>query len=115
MAPEGLSWKVIQTGMRMGAMQGSTVVAVTSGANVSFDRLRVLSELAELGSGREALLATTITGRPGSFMTFVDTATPPGTDLRITELRHRSAALHPPPALPSCHCMAGPLGCGRQL
>ena len=47
-------------------LQGKTVVAVTSGANIPFDRLRVVAELAELGAGREALLASTITGRPGS-------------------------------------------------
>lgn len=42
------------------------MVAVTSGANIPFDRLRVVAELAELGAGREAMLASTITGRPGS-------------------------------------------------
>ena len=47
-------------------IQGQTVVAVTSGANIPFDRLRVVAELAELGAGREAMLASTITGRPGS-------------------------------------------------
>ena len=49
-----------------GCVQGKTVVAVTSGANIPFDRLRVVAELAELGAGREAMLASTITGRPGS-------------------------------------------------
>ena len=40
--------------------QGSTVVAVTSGANMNFDRLRLVSELAQVGAQREAMLATTI-------------------------------------------------------
>jgi threonine dehydratase len=40
--------------------QGETVVAVTSGANMNFDRLRLVSELAQVGARREAMLATTI-------------------------------------------------------
>lgn len=52
--------------MLVACLQGKAVVAVTSGANIPFDRLRVVAELAELGAGREAMLASTITGRPGS-------------------------------------------------
>lgn len=33
--------------------QGRTVVAVTSGANINFERLRLVSELADLGSSTE--------------------------------------------------------------
>jgi hypothetical protein len=36
------------------------VVAVTSGANMNFDRLRLVSELAQIGARREAMLATSI-------------------------------------------------------
>jgi hypothetical protein len=36
------------------------VVAVTSGANMNFDRLRLVSELAQVGARREAMLATSI-------------------------------------------------------
>ena len=46
------------------------LVAVFSGANVNFDRLRHIAELAELGEHREALIATTIPERPGSFRHF---------------------------------------------
>ncbi|PFH51514.1 hypothetical protein AMATHDRAFT_74869 [Amanita thiersii Skay4041] len=42
-------------------------VAVVSGANMNFDRLRFVSERAELGEGREALLSVDIPERPGSF------------------------------------------------
>lgn len=42
------------------AVQGATVVCVTSGANMNFDRLRMVSELAGVGARREAMLATTI-------------------------------------------------------
>ncbi|KAI0929916.1 hypothetical protein AcW1_008738 [Taiwanofungus camphoratus] len=43
-------------------------VAVISGANMNFDRLRFVSERAELGEGREALLSVEIPERPGSFI-----------------------------------------------
>src|SRR5207248_9210082 len=45
-------------------------VAVASGANMSFDRLRFVAERAELGEQREAILAVTIPERPGSFREF---------------------------------------------
>jgi threonine dehydratase len=44
--------------------------AVLSGANMNFDRLRFVAERAELGEGREALLAVTIPERPGAFRAF---------------------------------------------
>ena len=40
-------------------------VAVVSGANMNFDRLRFVAERAELGEGREALLSVDIPERPG--------------------------------------------------
>lgn len=46
------------------------LVAIFSGANVNFDRLRHIAELTALGEHREALIATTIPERPGSFRTF---------------------------------------------
>jgi threonine dehydratase len=51
------------------------VVAVTSGANINFERLRLVSELADLGSRAEAMFATTIPEHPGSFRAFVAAAT----------------------------------------
>ena len=52
--------------------QGKTLVAVNSGANVNFDRLRHISERAEIGENRETLFAVTIPERPGSFRRFCD-------------------------------------------
>jgi len=46
------------------------LVAVLSGANLNFDRLRFVAERAELGEAREALFAVTIPERPGSFRAF---------------------------------------------
>jgi threonine dehydratase len=53
--------------------RGRTLVAVTSGANTNFDRLRFIAEEAELGEQREAILAVTIPERPGSFKRFCAT------------------------------------------
>jgi len=51
-------------------LKGKTLVAVASGANMNFDRLRYIAERAELGEKREAVLAVTIPETPGSFKTF---------------------------------------------
>ena len=53
--------------------RGKTLVAVASGANTNFDRLRFIAEEAEVGEQREAILAVTIPERPGSFRTFCAT------------------------------------------
>jgi threonine dehydratase len=53
--------------------QGRTLVAVASGANTNFDRLRFIAEEAEVGEHREAVLAVTIPERPGSFRKFCAT------------------------------------------
>ncbi len=49
------------------AVRGATLVAIDSGANMNFDRLRHVAERAEIGEQREALLAVTIPERPGAF------------------------------------------------
>ncbi len=51
-------------------ISGETLVAVLSGANTNFDRLRFIAERADLGEQREAVFAATIPERPGSFRTF---------------------------------------------
>ena len=51
--------------------EGKTYVAIISGANLNFDRLRHIAERAELGEGRETLLAVTIPEKPGSFRRFL--------------------------------------------
>jgi len=67
--------------------RGKTLVAVASGANTNFDRLRFIAEEAELGEHREALLAVTIPERPGSFRKFCNTL---GGN-NITEFNYRIA------------------------
>jgi threonine dehydratase len=51
-------------------MQGKTLVAIASGANMNFDRLRFVAERAEVGEHREAVLAVTIPEKPGAFKSF---------------------------------------------
>ncbi|GAA0713768.1 threonine ammonia-lyase, biosynthetic [Dokdonella soli] len=50
--------------------RGETLVAIVSGANVNFDRLRFVAERAELGEQREAVFAVTIPEERGSFRRF---------------------------------------------
>ncbi|HEY0635189.1 MAG TPA: threonine ammonia-lyase, biosynthetic [Gammaproteobacteria bacterium] len=70
-----------------GNVSGEHLVAIDSGANMNFDRLRHVAERAELGERREALLAVTIPERPGSFRRFCEAL---GTR-SITEFNYRFA------------------------
>jgi threonine dehydratase len=51
---------------------GRTLIAINSGANMNFDRLRYVAERADLGAQREALLAVEIPEAPGSFLRFCE-------------------------------------------
>ncbi|KAG9155448.1 hypothetical protein Leryth_009877 [Lithospermum erythrorhizon] len=61
------------------------VVAITSGANMNFDRLRLVTELADIGRQREAVLATFLPEELGSFKRFCELVGP----INITEFRYR--------------------------
>ena len=69
------------------AARGKTLVAVASGANMNFDRLRFIAEEAELGEKREAILAVTIPEKPGSFRKFCTLLGP----RNVTEFNYRYA------------------------
>ena len=62
------------------------VVAITSGANMNFDRLRVVSQLADGGLKKEATLLSVIPERNGSFKHFVELV---GADVNFTEFKYR--------------------------
>ena len=49
---------------------GKSLVAIVSGANVNFNRLRHISERAELGEDRECIFALNLPERPGSLKAF---------------------------------------------
>jgi len=71
------------------AFKNKTLVAIASGANTNFDRLRFIAEEAELGEHREAVLAVTIPERPGSFKKFCATLGA----RNVTEFNYRIAEL----------------------
>ena len=68
-------------------LKDKQLIAITSGANINFDRLRHVAERAELGEKREALLAVTIPERPGSFRKFCNAIG----NRAITEFNYRYA------------------------
>ena len=63
------------------------LVAIDSGANINFDRLRHVAERSELGEDREALFAVTIPEEIGSFRTFCELVGLRG----VTEFNYRYA------------------------
>ncbi|MEM7542587.1 MAG: threonine ammonia-lyase, biosynthetic [Pseudomonadota bacterium] len=69
------------------ALNDADLVCIVSGANVNFDRLRHIAELAELGERREVLIGATIPERPGSFRSFCHALGP----RLITEFNYRFA------------------------
>ncbi|HNS26633.1 MAG TPA: threonine ammonia-lyase, biosynthetic [Steroidobacteraceae bacterium] len=70
--------------------RGKRLVAIISGANMNFDRLRFVAERADLGAQREALLAVEIPEQPGSFLAFCQALGPRA----ITEFNYRYESAH---------------------
>ncbi len=66
-------------------LRHKNLVAVASGANVNFDRLRYVAERAEIGERREAILAVTIPERAGALKKFCSILG----DHSITEFNYR--------------------------
>ncbi|WP_284615819.1 threonine ammonia-lyase, biosynthetic [Aquabacterium humicola] len=66
-------------------LKGQTLVAITCGANMNFDRLRFVAERAEFGEQREALYAVTIPEERGSFRRFCELIGPRA----VTEFNYR--------------------------
>ena len=64
-----------------------TLVAISSGANLNFDRLRHIAERAEIGEEREVLLGVTIPERAGAYRAFIASLGPRA----ITEFNYRYA------------------------
>jgi threonine dehydratase len=62
-----------------------TLIAINSGANVNFDRLRHVAERADIGGQREALIAVEIPEQKGSFLRFCETLGRRG----VTEFNYR--------------------------
>ncbi|CAD5168853.1 unnamed protein product [Musa acuminata subsp. malaccensis] len=66
-------------------LKDENIVAITSGANMNFDRLRLVTELADVGRKREAVLATHLPEEQGSFKKFCKLVGP----MNITEFKYR--------------------------
>jgi threonine dehydratase len=62
-------------GLKIYAERGSggaaSLIAINSGANLNFDRLRTIADRAEVGEHREALFAVTVPEKPGSYRHFI--------------------------------------------
>ncbi|EPJ48580.1 MAG: threonine dehydratase [Osedax symbiont Rs2] len=71
--------------VRQHRTQGETYIAINSGANMNFSRLRHIAERTDLGEKREALIAAQILEKPGSFRHFCKTLG----ERSITEFNYR--------------------------
>ncbi|XP_050228852.1 threonine dehydratase biosynthetic, chloroplastic [Mercurialis annua] len=66
-------------------LKDENVVAITSGANMNFDKLRIVTELANVGRQQEAVLATVMPEEPGMFKRFCELVGP----TNISEFKYR--------------------------
>jgi threonine dehydratase len=69
------------------SVEGQNLIAIVSGANMNFDRLRYVSERTEIGEKREAILAVTLEEKPGSYKKFIEALS----QRNITEFNYRYA------------------------
>src|SRR6202000_1806398 len=79
-------------------IENQTLIAITSGANMNFDRMRFVAERAEVGEAREAVFAVTIPEERGSFRRFCELV---GTR-SVTEFNYRIADANPPLSFLAC-------------
>jgi len=68
-------------------IENETLIAITSGANMNFDRMRFVAERAEVGEAREAVFAVTIPEERGSFKRFCELVG----ERSVTEFNYRIA------------------------
>jgi threonine dehydratase len=73
-----------------GALPPGPAVAIASGANIPFAKLGYVSERAEVGQLREAILVVTIPERPGAFLEFCQVIG----DRSVTEFNYRLGSRH---------------------
>jgi threonine dehydratase len=66
-------------------LKNETLITIACGANMNFDRLRFVAELADVGQSREAVLAVTIPEERGSFKRFCQLVGP----RNVTEFNYR--------------------------
>ncbi|KAJ3196626.1 threonine deaminase, partial [Irineochytrium annulatum] len=66
-------------------LTNKTCIAICSGANMNFDRLRFVADRADFGEQRESLVTVTIPERPGSFLALYEAVHPRS----VTEFAYR--------------------------
>jgi threonine dehydratase len=66
-------------------IKDQTLITIASGANMNFDRLRFVAEMADIGQLREAVYAVTIPEEHGSFRRFCELVGP----RNVTEFNYR--------------------------
>ena len=84
-------------------LTGKNCVAIISGANMNFDRLRYIAERTEIGEKKEAVFAVTIPERTGAFLEFCR-------DLKgrnITEFNYRARSRTSPDSLEPASIFVG--------
>ena len=86
----GLAVAAVKKYVAERGIEGQTLVTISCGANVNFDRLRHIAERAAVGEQTEMLLAAEIPEEPGSFRRFCETIGRRG----ITEFNYRYADEH---------------------
>ncbi|WP_296402314.1 threonine ammonia-lyase, biosynthetic [Psychrobacter sp.] len=82
---------------------GKNCIAIISGANMNFDRLRYIAERTEIGEKKEAVFAVTIPERTGAFLEFCR-------DLKgrnITEFNYRARSGSSPDSLEPASIFVG--------
>lgn len=72
-------------------LTGKNCVAIVSGANMNFDRLRYIAERTEIGEQKEAIFAVTIPEKTGAFLDFCRSLQ----GRNITEFNYRVDAFNP--------------------
>lgn len=66
-------------------IKNKVLITITCGANINFDRLRFVAEMADAGESREAVFAVTIPEKHGSFKDFCQVVGP----RNVTEFNYR--------------------------
>ncbi|MDF3035719.1 MAG: threonine dehydratase [Paucimonas sp.] len=85
LAVAGLKAYVERAKLNKKPLKDQALVAVACGANMNFDRLRFVAEMADVGYAREAVFAVTIPEERGSFKRFCELVGP----RNVTEFNYR--------------------------
>lgn len=85
LAIAGMKAYVERASQTRNPVQRENLIAIASGANMNFDRLRFVAERADLGEAREAVFAVTLPEQRGSFKRFCGLIGPRS----VTEFNYR--------------------------